>query len=161
MGMAGALSPGFFGVGVGRILESIAQSICLGCRSRGFMGTTAFLLCSLKVKDLKQKRKCWKKPVNCSTQSWQLELCGSDKFQWGRRELSSGCTMAAAVLWVSVQSPAFWKVWPQNLVTEDKAVLKEEQKPRCTLTWEAAPFSWKKQVISSPAIVIAFWLGPS
>lgn len=34
MGMAGALSPGFFGAGVGRILESIAKASVLDrCRS--------------------------------------------------------------------------------------------------------------------------------
>lgn len=58
MGMAGALSPGSFGAGVGRILECIAKASVLdGCRSRGFVGTTAFLPCNLKVGGLKQKRK--------------------------------------------------------------------------------------------------------
>lgn len=43
MGMAGALSPGFFGVGVGRILESIAQSICLGwMQEQRFHGNNRF-----------------------------------------------------------------------------------------------------------------------
>lgn len=43
MGMAGALSPGFFGAGVGRILKCIAESICLGwMQKQRFHGNNCF-----------------------------------------------------------------------------------------------------------------------
>lgn len=58
MEMVGAVCPGLLGTRMGRILDTAAESVYLRCRSRDFMGMTAFLFCNVNFEDLKWKRKC-------------------------------------------------------------------------------------------------------
>lgn len=89
----------------------------------------------------------WNRRGNVERSLWTTELTAwavwLRQVPVGKEGAVFKCTMAGSSSALSLG--AFWKVWPQNLVTEDRAVLKEEQKPRCMLTWEAAPFSWKNK----------------